>query len=216
MQEILPELDIQFHGRRWGASILDIPGGRRYHPAQWLEETPEALGKIRKLVFERCSVKNQDRTSLSSPLVVYIQRGYDKRLNADEGATRRSIGNEDEVLEIIRKHYQNLYVVQLEQLSFCDQVRSVTQASLIIGQHGSGLWSVLWGSQCKALIELAPFRDHYQVAARIAGAEYYGVETEGRRNSGPNTYRGRVRISTLALEETLKQIELSLDQDTKR
>ena len=73
--------------------------------------------------------------------------------------SQRKIANEDELIRsIAARHQGNCTVrgVQLDLLSFTDQLRVIGQADVLIGMHGAGLSHVLFMPNHGALIELEP------------------------------------------------------------
>jgi hypothetical protein len=46
LEDIFPDLSFRYTGRAWGAKMIRVPGGRRYHPAYWLEKELDYLNAI--------------------------------------------------------------------------------------------------------------------------------------------------------------------------
>lgn len=203
IRTIFPELKCVFVGRRFGAPMVRIPGGIARRPAYSMETDPKAIPRVANMVLSRRITRIED----SGLVPIYIRRGDDPRLDhGDQGASRRFIRNEREVLSVLQKRWPNVRVLVLEDLEFPDQIQELNRASVVVGQHGSGLWNVVWAERCGALIELAPIRDHFHVVADLAGVPYYEVSRIPETTYSGNTYRGGVTVDCSELESIVRSL----------
>lgn len=88
------------------------------------------------------------------------------------GARRRCITNHEELAEAIAAVVLpplEFHNVQLEVLSFEEQVRLFARAALVIGQHGAGLANCLWMRPGCRVVELNhdPGKSHFQTLAGL-------------------------------------------------
>jgi hypothetical protein len=73
---------------------------------------------------------------------VYISRRYSKR----------PLPNENEIEDLMRKN--SFEIVYLESIPFDLQVAIFSQAEIICGAHGAGLYNIVWAKNCKKIIEI--------------------------------------------------------------
>jgi uncharacterized CHY-type Zn-finger protein len=107
-----------------------------------------------------------------NPLILIIDR-----------AKPRDILNIPQIKEYISSNcYEcNVEVVRIHELDHWNQVWKISQASVLIGFHGSGLTHVIWmaASAYNHMIEVLPYnyscKNWYEVAARVAGVRYHPV-----------------------------------------
>ncbi|MGB3535962.1 MAG: tetratricopeptide repeat protein [Microcoleaceae cyanobacterium] len=105
----------------------------------------------------------------------YPERVYISRKNA----RHRRVLNETKVLEELSKY--GFVSIQLESLSFTEQVALFSQAKVIIAPHGSGLTNIVF---CNKLAKVAEFvsphynRHYYWVISQYLGLEHYGLTGE--------------------------------------
>jgi hypothetical protein len=71
-------------------------------------------------------------------------------------ATHRNIINEAEVIAFLAQY--GFEVIVPGELSFEDQVRTFSNADIIIGAHGAGLTNIFWSPGGASIIELMPER----------------------------------------------------------
>ncbi|MCS3683891.1 glycosyltransferase family 61 protein [Salinibacter ruber] len=86
-------------------------------------------------------LKNVNKTSHNVSRI-YISR---------EDASRRRLGNRDEVLKVLKKYGFEKYI--MSNLSFVDQVSLFHSADLVVAPHGAGLTNILW-SEKVSIIEI--------------------------------------------------------------
>ena len=100
------------------------------------------------------------------------------------GSSRRSIPNHDALAKALNStvrrsfEFQN---VQLENLSFVEQIRLFDSAAVVIGQHGAGLANTLWMQPASAVIELshAPSLRHFRNISEALGHTFVLHRTSG-------------------------------------
>ncbi|MFM7190887.1 MAG: glycosyltransferase 61 family protein [Microcystaceae cyanobacterium] len=103
------------------------------------------------------------------------------------GSTIRSILNHKALESTLRSMVKppfKFHNLQLENLSFKEQVEYFKQAKVVIGQHGAGLVNCIWMESQSILIEIGPrFRveggsraDHYQIISKLKKNSYYWYE----------------------------------------
>lgn len=78
--------------------------------------------------------------------------------NHPHGMARRSILNEDELINALRVWSQsnqyNFVCLDLEEISFAEQVELFSSVDIVVAQHGAGLINVLWSDKQPLVIEL--------------------------------------------------------------
>ncbi|QDT47851.1 hypothetical protein Pan258_18900 [Symmachiella dynata] len=100
------------------------------------------------------------------------------------GASRRSIPNFQEFVESLQNRIQSPYelqTVQLEKLSFQEQIQLFHQAVLVIGQHGAGLANAIWMRPESSMIELSnvPKLVHFRNICQVMGHSHHLYPTDG-------------------------------------
>jgi len=110
-----------------------------------------------------------------------LGRNYPERIYISRGnASYRRILNEKNVIETLRPW--GFVTVQLETLSFGEQVALFAQAKVIMGAHGSGLTNILFCQPGTQVIEwMSPHynRHYYWVISQYLGLEHYCLTGEG-------------------------------------
>ena len=106
---------------------------------------------------------------------------YPERIYISRGDARyRRILNEEEVIETLSPW--GFVVVQLESLSFSQQVALFAQAKVIMGAHGSGLTNIIFCQPGTQVIEwVSPHynRHYYWVISQYLGLDHYSLTGEG-------------------------------------
>jgi hypothetical protein len=100
------------------------------------------------------------------------------------GTRRRNIPNHAELAEALQSQvrppfeFQN---VQLEQLSFAEQVRVFSEAALVVAQHGAGLANCMWMHPGSNVVELTnnPGLSHFQRISQAMGLHHLVHRTGG-------------------------------------
>ncbi|MGF1523905.1 MAG: DUF563 domain-containing protein [Leptolyngbyaceae cyanobacterium] len=100
------------------------------------------------------------------------------------GASWRSLQNHAEVrstLESMVKAPFEFHNLQLEKMSFEDQIYHFNRACIVIAQHGAGLTNCLWMRRNTHVVELNhgdDNNDHYRVICRLRQLGYARYETD--------------------------------------
>ncbi len=143
------------------ATQLIVPSFAGY--LGWLE--PWGIEFLRKTFLTA-----QIKAKYSYPKRIYISRN---------NARHRRVLNEAEVMEELRQH--GFISIQLESLSFTEQVALFAQAKVIIAPHGSGLTNIVF---CQNNAKVAEFvsphynRHYYWVISQYLGLEHYCLTGE--------------------------------------
>lgn len=105
-----------------------------------------------------------------SPATTTCGRILISRRNA---VTRRCL-NEDELEGQLAKH--GFEAVQLEKLTFAEQIGLFAGAEIVVGTHGAGLTNLLFAGRCRVLeIFSSRAKFHYRHLATGMGQEYANV-----------------------------------------
>lgn len=96
---------------------------------------------IRKLLLSSLRQRKKDSFS-SSPRRIYISRAN----------SARSIINEVEILPILKEY--NFEVLLCENLSFTEQVKIFSEANVILGAHGAGIYNQIFCDSGATIIEI--------------------------------------------------------------
>ena len=120
----------------------------------------------------------------------------------------RRILNEDELLPTLIGHYGFL-VVDLEEMSFADQILTFARASTIIGPHGAGLANLAFASPHSKVLEI--FSPNYVntcfwIITQILGQRYGYVVGEGPRppkGTDPGLGRQDITVDVTSVFRTL-------------
>jgi hypothetical protein len=75
-----------------------------------------------------------------------------KKIYVSRSRSNRSLPNEKQIEIVMRK--LEFEVVYLESLPFDLQVYIFSQAELICGSHGAGLYNIVWARNCKRVVEI--------------------------------------------------------------
>ena len=132
-----------------------------------------ALG-MREDILDALHIANEPIDN-ENPRVIVIRRGLN-----------RDIENMDQVIDVITKGCPqcNVHSVHFDNIDIAEQVRIVSQASVLLGMHGSGLTHTVWMAESQPdrpthLIEVLPYnyscRPWYHTAANVSGVQYHSV-----------------------------------------
>ena len=144
------------------AQQLIVPSFAGY--TGWLP--PWAIDTLRRWFLPK-----SQNPGVNYPERIYISRG---------DASYRRVLNENEVIESIR--LWGFVTVQLETLSFAEQVALFTQAKVIMGAHGSGLTNIVFcqpGTQVIEWMSAHYNRHYYWIISQYLGLEHYCLTGEG-------------------------------------
>jgi hypothetical protein len=99
----------------------------------------------------------------------------------------RKILNEEEIVSVLRKH--GFESVQLEDLSFHQQVRLFSQAEMVAGPEGAGMSNLLFSPRGIRVLEMHPPRYvnpmFYSIASALGMEYYYLVGRTPKEARGP-------------------------------
>lgn len=125
--------------------------------------------------FYRKIVPKSHSTELFFPTHFYIDR---------RAASNRRLHNEDELIEALEQ--QGFTIIQLEYLTFDEQMLLFSHAEYIIGAHGAGLANMVFCQPGTKIIELMPhtlLRWCYRQIAMVADLPYQCVITQSYSES---------------------------------
>ncbi|MDI2112822.1 glycosyltransferase family 61 protein [Commensalibacter nepenthis] len=111
-----------------------------------------------------------DPLEVPLPTKFYIDR---------RAASNRVLQNEDELIEILEQH--EFAIIQLEYLTFDEQLHLFANADHIIGAHGAGLANMVFCKPGTQIIELMPHtlvRWCYRQIAMVADLPYQCIITQ--------------------------------------
>ncbi|WP_319591532.1 glycosyltransferase family 61 protein [uncultured Draconibacterium sp.] len=108
-----------------------------------------------------------------------------KSKNKSAGTQRRSIPNQKELKNKIESMLKPEYIfnnVQLEKMTFEDQILYFHQARLVIGQHGAGLANCIWMQNENNVIEFSNNREltHFRIISAIKNLKHFIYKTNDR------------------------------------
>ena len=115
----------------------------------------------------------------SVSLLLISRRDYITHARNPTAVVRRKIANEQELESALRTRNPNFRIrsVQLEKLTFHQQLALVASSDLMVGMHGAGLTHAMFLPDRSGLVELVPGKlgagnRHFQAIARWRGIEY--------------------------------------------
>src|SRR6185369_1109084 len=116
----------------------------------------------------------------------------------------RHIVNESELLPVLKKF--NFEVMECESLSFDDQVRTFSDAAMVVGPHGGGLTNLVWcgrGAKIFEIFEPGSVRRCYWSLARALGHDH--ACAVGRTVNNP-AGEPNLEVSASEFESALEQL----------
>lgn len=111
--------------------------------------------------------------NLATPKKLYISRS---------NATSRRISNEKELINFLKE--RDFEIVHLEMMPICKQAYYFSQASIIIGPHGSGFVNLIFSKPNTAVIEIdhglsgEEQRSFYKRMSKLMNCTYYPFYTD--------------------------------------
>jgi capsular polysaccharide biosynthesis protein len=125
-------------------------------------------------------------------------------------AARRKIINEADLLPVLEKYgFEN---IECESLSFDKQVRTFSEAAVVVGAHGAGLTNALWCGQATRFFEIfepTSVRICYWSLARTLGHHYACCIADKVSN---NEDEPNMHVNTESFESALKDVCNGLQQ----
>ena len=122
------------------------------------------------------------------PSILFVFRAdYVAHPRDQDGRRRNKISNEDELLALARAATDvNVSAVNLERLSFKEQLRVIRSTNILIGMHGAGLSHAVFLPEEAVVVELFPEhvkkKKHFRNLARLRGHTYLPWQNQDRRN----------------------------------
>ena len=109
------------------------------------------------------------------------------------GATRRSILNHTELCTMIQKSVKDGYQfsnLQLENISFRQQVECFNKSKIVFAQHGAGLANCIWMKPNSIVVEFSNnvSLDHFRTISKLKKHKYYFYKTQGEHASIDTEY----------------------------
>lgn len=135
------------------------------------------------------------------------QKSGDRIFISRAGASARTIVNEEELHPVLKKyHFRTVF---LEQLSFREQVQTISRAGYIIGAHGAGLTNMLWMSEGSNVLEIRIKGDshnnlYYSLASAL-NIQYYYLQAKST-DTNLSTQKTDLVVDPVLLDETLQNI----------
>ncbi len=199
LSESFPEIKFVFSKPYISGLTLTVPGGIPGRAGFALEKHPQMLKVVRAFLVSRFGITGCNKS------LVFIRRGEDRRLGKDSnGAARRRITNHQDVLSCLVNNFDIPVVdIELESLPLKQQIACFYNASIVVGQHGSGLWNAIWCRECKAIIELGAMKSDFPIACQIVGACHYTFMEVPNSKLMENLYAGYLSIDILKFENFL-------------
>ena len=156
------------------------------------------LNTIRSIFYDSLKINEQ-----STPLKkIYISR---------KKAQRRKIVNENEIELILKK--QDFDIICLEDFSFAEQVKLLSNSKIVIGSHGAGLTNINFMKKNTHVVELTPilsdfkkFRFPFWRMAKLLEINYYCIFCN-RTNDKTDEYESDMFVNIAELESILSKLE---------
>jgi len=142
---------------------------------------PETVVGLREYILNHSVIAPDPKR----PKIVIVSR---------KDLSSRVIINKQQLFESIKFHYPSarVHLLELETMDKLSQAKFISDASVLIGIHGSGLTHVLWMSPSSAesptaLLEILPYkytcRNWYEMLAKAAKVKYFPIHTTSINNS---------------------------------
>ncbi len=127
-----------------------------------------------------------------------------------KNAQHRRVINELEIIDLLKSY--GIVSVELENLSFSEQVNLFNNAELVVGPHGGGLANLVFCSKGTQVIELFPKTtiDAFYALSRTLELEYYYLRARdgNSKNFDHDDYR-------IVLEDLVRTLEFAGDGKDK-
>lgn len=171
---------------------------------------PSPMGDFDKigLLFLRNKIRERIIPEQNYPSRVYISR----RKN-------RMVENETEVTDLLKKI--GFVVIKCEDLSFEEQVKTFSNADVVIAPHGAGLTNLLFAKDNTKVLELRSpqyFGRCYYYLSNHLGFQYYSLYGEGKlpetKEEVAKSLYENMRINIPRLQQTLDLMGVTSSQKT--
>lgn len=160
---------------------------------------PSLMGDFDKkgLLFLRDKIKEKIIPTKPTPNRIYISR----RKN-------RMVENETDVFGLLKN--MGFEMIRCEDLSFEDQVKTFSNADVVVSPHGAGLTNLLFAKDNAKVLELRSptyFGRCYYYLSRHLGFQYYSLYGEGKlpktKEEVATSLSANMRINLSRLQQTL-------------
>lgn len=112
-------------------------------------------------------VRKVDRDILKEYFLDFVQEQNNRKIYISRAkAPKRSIGNEKEVEEALKK--EGFEIVYAEDLNWLEQIRLYNSSSFIVAPHGAGLSNTIWCQKDTKILEVFPFNGLHFCFATLA------------------------------------------------
>ncbi|MGH7884164.1 MAG: glycosyltransferase 61 family protein [Thermodesulfobacteriota bacterium] len=155
---------------------------------KWVHITNESAENFKNDICNKFGIIQ----SCESKKVILIERVpldtefISKAVSKVGGSLRRSIINHYDlslaIESIVKPEYEFLNL-QMEKISFSEQIQLFDSAAVMISQHGAALANSLWMKPGSVLIELSNYknRNHGYIICRAKEINYYLYKTDGQQ-----------------------------------
>ena len=136
--------------------------------------------------------------------LLYVSRKY---------AFKRKVVNEDELEKLLGRY--GVETVYMENLSFSEQRKLMSETCLLISNHGAGITNILFMPEQSVVLELKSDADNinncYFKMARALGTDYYYTINEGNDR---DIQKADIKVDLASLEQ-LMEVLISKMQKSK-
>ncbi|MEM9905555.1 MAG: glycosyltransferase family 61 protein [Cyanobacteria bacterium P01_D01_bin.44] len=140
---------------------------------------------LEKFKGDICSYLKVDQNSQSNRILLIERLPPDPYFIAtghESGSSRRSILNHGELASALKSMVKapfEFHNIQLEKISFEEQVDYFDKALVVIAQHGAGLANCIWMKQNSIVIELNSREEleHFKVISKLREHHYFLYKT---------------------------------------
>ena len=119
----------------------------------------EKAGRPKKIHF--LAIRNK---LLSSFIDKENVRLPSKRIYVSRSQSSRKIVNEEEILQILRKY--NFEVIHCENMSLTEQIKIFSEAEIVLGPHGAGMYNQIFCHSGTSIIEIYN-KEYWHHSSRI-------------------------------------------------
>tara|TARA_Y100001970_G_C14216487_1_gene849973 strand:- start:31 stop:1125 length:1095 start_codon:yes stop_codon:yes gene_type:complete len=132
---------------------------------------------------------------------VFPEKFYIDRSDTD--STNRTINNEDEVKETLKK--KGYEFIKISELDYLDEVCLFNSAKEIVGLHGSGLSNLVYCNKDVKVIEFAHPKKHnfFKNISKVMNLNYHSILPEGKDINYISEQSFHLKIPINSLEEKL-------------
>lgn len=137
--------------------------------------TRKQVEYFRKNIFSKLNIDINKKNNK----ILLIERlsPSQNAITKNTGATRRSIINHQELKSTISSMVKDSFEfhnLELENMTFKEQINYFNEADLIIAQHGAGLVNCIWMKETTKVIELShKYEGHFRTLSKIKNLDYY-------------------------------------------